>query len=55
LFFKSAPNGGNEERSTTPTNNGGGGGKRTSIFGNFGKKKGLGKRKGSVSALAEED
>lgn len=56
-LFKSAPNGGTEERSSTPTNNGagGGGGKRTSIFGNFGKKKNLGKRKGSVSVLAEED
>lgn len=54
-LFKSAPNGGTEERSSTPTNNGAGGGKRTSIFGNFGKKKNLGKRKGSVSVLAEED
>ncbi|GAA5959558.1 hypothetical protein JCM3765_002370 [Sporobolomyces pararoseus] len=38
-----------EQRSTTPTN-----GKRSSIFSTFGKKKGLGKRKGSVSVLAEE-
>lgn len=43
----------NDERSATPTSTNGGG-KRTSIFGNFGKKKGLGKRKASVTVLAEE-
>ncbi|GAA5897476.1 guanine nucleotide exchange factor DCK1 [Sporobolomyces salmoneus] len=45
---------GDEDRSVTPNGTGGGGGKRSSIFSNFGKKKGLGKRKGSVNTLAEE-